>query len=117
MYASSDQNKDQNMDQDIYDVIPQLLHQGRPFLSNLPLYAEYCDLCKYNYSVFSHTYICSTCRYNYIYILGVQKLQWNLCVLGTNQKCPDHQSVLNFQVSVYDKISFGASTIVIATYM
>ena len=27
--------------------------------------------------------------------------------LGTNQRCPDYQGVLIFQVSVYDKAPFG----------
>ena len=30
--------------------------------------------------------------------------------LGTTHKCPDYQSVLIFQVSLYDKVSFGAIT-------
>ena len=29
--------------------------------------------------------------------------------LGTNQKCPDHQGVLIFQVSLYDKAPFGTT--------
>ena len=36
------------------------------------------------------------------------------CVLwtpwGTNQKCPDYQGVLIFQVSLYDKAPFGTIT-------
>ena len=27
--------------------------------------------------------------------------------LGTNQRCPDYQGVLIFQVSLYDKAPFG----------
>ena len=27
--------------------------------------------------------------------------------LGTNQRCPDYQGVLIFQVSLYDKVPFG----------
>ena len=27
--------------------------------------------------------------------------------LGTNQKCPDNQGVLIFQVSLHDNVSFG----------
>ena len=30
--------------------------------------------------------------------------------LGTNKKCPDYQGVLIFQVSLYDKTSFGTIT-------
>ena len=30
--------------------------------------------------------------------------------LGTNQKCPDYQGVLIFQVSLYDKAPFGTVT-------
>ena len=30
--------------------------------------------------------------------------------LGTNQKCPDYQGVLIFQVSSYDKAPFGTIT-------
>ena len=30
--------------------------------------------------------------------------------LGTNQKCPDYQGVLIFQVSLYDKAPFGTIT-------
>ena len=30
--------------------------------------------------------------------------------LGTNKKCPDYQGVLIFQVSLYDKASFGTIT-------
>ena len=32
------------------------------------------------------------------------------CVLGTNHKCADYQSVLIFQVSLYDKASFETIT-------
>ena len=38
-------------------------------------------------------------------------IQWNLCImdrhLGTNQRYPDYQGVLIFQVSLYDKAPFG----------
>ena len=40
-------------------------------------------------------------------------VQWNLCImdtLGTNKKCPDYESVLIFQVSLYDKAPFGTIT-------
>ena len=30
--------------------------------------------------------------------------------LGTNQHCPDYRGVLIFQVSLYNKESFGATT-------
>ena len=30
--------------------------------------------------------------------------------LGTNQKCPDYQGVLIFQVTLYDKPQFGTIT-------
>ena len=30
---------------------------------------------------------------------------------GSNKKCPDYQGVLIFQVSLYDKASFGIITI------
>ena len=30
--------------------------------------------------------------------------------LGTNEKCPDYQGVLIFQVSLYDKAPFGTIT-------
>ena len=32
------------------------------------------------------------------------------CVLGTNHKCADYQSVLIFHVSLYDKAPFGIIT-------
>ena len=39
--------------------------------------------------------------------------QWNLCSyyghVGTSQKCPDYQSVLIFQVSLHDNVSFGTT--------
>ena len=37
------------------------------------------------------------------------QVQWNLCIKNTLglTECPDYQDVLIFQVSLYDKASFG----------
>ena len=39
-------------------------------------------------------------------------VQWNLCIMDIlgPTKCPDYQGVLIFQVSLYDKASFGTIT-------
>ena len=39
--------------------------------------------------------------------LGPASLLWTP---GTNQQCPDHQGVLIFQVSLYNKESFGTTS-------